>query len=492
MGFDSYSWEMYKRLPEGIATIQMFEKANDDFSELDIAFKYNPRLDFFCNNEKQRKHINSFCEDIWCYNICEFPDEERPNDLQAAQEKFEDVITRRIVIDDFTVLQHGDYATKLAYMTWISFLMYYYAPEYFFPYLFLFRYYDLTKIADRFGIELPPIPKKPDYKGRCMYYWELCKVFYGFRKENDLSPAELCAFLYDFAPHYTKETVSKQLPEPSQAWFIGGKIDPEALTTRTFWQANPETKRGDILIHYETSPLSAITKIWRAETNGIIDPFFHYYGNVYLTNAIDIPSITLKELKEDNYFSAHPFVKKSFQGVSGWSISSRDYTELLRLIRAKQFDTKQLPQIYAPDLSYNQNIASEADVEQILLNPLLASMGWEEGKDFKRQIGIKAGRGHRIYPDYVLHYIDEKNNEQARVLIEAKKEMRNNQEIEAAFTQAKSYANILQANVIVLCDRLRLIVYERNTSFDRHRFNTYYWSELTNPDKFKELKQILT
>lgn len=35
-----------------------------------------------------------------------------------------------------------------------------------------------------------------------MYYWELCEVFYRFRIENQLSPAELCAFLYDYAPNF--------------------------------------------------------------------------------------------------------------------------------------------------------------------------------------------------------------------------------------------------------------------------------------------------
>lgn len=77
-----------------------------------------------------------------------------------------------------------------------------FAPEFFFPNIFIYRFFDLHKIADMFEIDLPSIPKKSNYKARCMYYWSLCEVFYRFRAENELSPAELCAFLYDFAPNF--------------------------------------------------------------------------------------------------------------------------------------------------------------------------------------------------------------------------------------------------------------------------------------------------
>lgn len=79
------------------------------------------------------------------------------------------------------------------------------------------------------------------------------------------------------------------------------------------WQSNMDTKRGDILIHYETSPVSAITCLWIAQTDGVIDPFFHYYSNTYIGDRIVIPNISLKELKADIYFSNHPLVRKNFQ-----------------------------------------------------------------------------------------------------------------------------------------------------------------------------------
>ena len=340
-------------------------------------------------------------------------------------------------------------------------------------------------------MNLPNIPKRTDYKGRCMYYWDLCEVFYLFRKENGLSPAELWSFLYDFAPN-NLPSEKIDMPKPSQVWFIGGRLYQEDKSLESkFWQSSPETKKGDILIHYETSPISAITCIETSLTDGVIDPLFRYYGCIHIGNRMNIPHITLKELQADEYFSKHPLIRKKFQGVNGWPMSSEDYSELLRMIEAKGFDTGTLLKLYAPTLPKNVNIVIERDVEQQLLEPLLNSMGWYENKDFIRQLPIHAGRGHRIFPDYALHYDNKPDEEKAKVLIEAKLHMKNNQDIEAAFLQARSYAQLLESSVIVLCDKVGLIVYEKKDSFDRDRYKKYHWIEFENPDVFNELKNKL-
>ena len=74
--------------------------------------------------------------------------------------------------------------------------------------------------------------------------------------------------------------------------------------------SNQETKKGDILVHYETSPISAITCLWIAQVDGVIDPFTHYYSNTYISNRIAIPHITLKELREDERLLQPPAHKK--------------------------------------------------------------------------------------------------------------------------------------------------------------------------------------
>lgn len=480
MKFNQYTWNLYKQSSEGQKAIKEFEEAGGYC----LLSKYTP---YYARITPEGLY-NDWLETIDCYGVS---DCEIPTSLDEAKDFYEALIVLGIMIEGKTWIHHHDFKNMLGFIQPISYILSGFASEYFFPYLFVCRFFDLNKIADAFDIELPPIPNKSDYKARCMYYWQLCEVLYRFRTENNISPFELCAFLYDFAPNcIRKENID--MPKPAQAWFIGGYTQKaEKNLDFTFWQANQETKKGDILIHYEKSPISAITHILIAQTDGVIDPFFHYYSNTYIGNKIDIPHITLKELQADEYFSKHPLIRKKFQGVNGWSMSSEDYSELLRMISAKGFDTDTLPKLYAPSLPKNVSISNERDVELQLLEPLLNSMDWYENKNFIRQLPIHAGRGHRVFPDYALHYDNNLDYEQAKVLLEAKYYMKNNQDIEEAFKQARSYANILESSVIVLCDKQCLIVYEKKDSFDRDRYKKYYWSEFENPDLFNELKNKL-
>lgn len=485
MKFSQYTWHLYKQSHEGQKAIKEFEEAAESISMYDLLVKYNQ----FEAQFTDKANIEDCCEILWLYG---FENIEQPISSLDAEKAYEALIDSGVHSKDGEpYIDKGDYKTMLAANLDLSFLFYFKAPEYFVPNLFRFRFFDLNKVADVFGIDLPSIPKKPDYRARCMYYWQLCEVLRKFRMKNDLSPSELCAFLYDFAPNFIAKEKTN-IPQPIQAWFIGGLISPEEekLDT-TFWQANPETKKGDILIHYETSPISAITCMWIAQTDGVIDPFFYYYSNTYIGSKRAIPHITLKDLQSDEYFSKHSLVRKKFQGVNGWPMSSDDYTELLRVIKAKGFDTETLPKLYAPILPKDILISNERDVETKLLEPLLNSMEWHENKDFIRQLPIHAGRGHRVFPDYALHYENKPDYERSKVLIEAKFYMKNNQDIEETFKQARSYANILESSVIALCDKQCLIVYEKKESFDRDRYAKYYWSELENPDRFNELKNKL-
>lgn len=486
MKFNQYTWSLYKQSPDGQKAIQEFEDAKKHCSEIELLCKYNPAI----SKEFNRDKLADIFETLWAYKVSEYEDI-NIHSLDDAKRIYEEIISWGISVEGESWIANGDYDLTLELIHEYSILLYYFNPEYFIPHLFIRRFFDLNKLADIFEIELPIIPKKSDYKARCMYYWQLCEVFYQFRIENNLSPAELCAFLYDFVPNYIPKERT-DIPKPTQAWFIGGLISSEEKDfDTTFWQANPETKKGDILIHYETSPISAITCIWITQTDGVIDPFFHYYSNTYISSKIVIPHITLKELQADGYFSKHPLIRKKFQGVNGWPMSSEDYSELLRMIKAKGFDTNILPKLYAPTMPENVDIKEERDVELQLLEPLLNSMGWYERRDFIRQLPIHAGRGHRIFPDYALHYTNKPDEEKAKVLIEAKLYMKNNQEIEEAFLQARSYACLLESSVIVLCDKQCLIVYEKKESFDRDRYKKYYWGGLETPDLFNELKNKL-
>lgn len=479
MKFSQYTWNLYKTSPEGKSMIKYFSEADGYV----LFEKYCPHAAFV-----PRSSYDEWLENIYCYGVSDY---ECPTSLNEAKDVYVSLIKLGIRIDGKPWIPCNDLKNMLELVQPISYCLYKFAPEYYFPYLFLCRIFELNKIADAFSIELPKLPKRFDYKNRCLYYWNLCETMYSFRNQNRLNTEELCAFLYDFAPKCLEEN-KVEMPKSSQSWFIGGRLFPEDKALKTkFWQSNPDTKKGDILIHYETQPISAITCLEISQTDGVIDPLFYYYANIYIGDRIELPHITLKELQSDGYFSKHPLVRKKFRGVNGWALGSDDYSELLRMIKAKGFDVEKLPKLYIPSLLKNIDINHERDVETKLLEPLLNSMGWYEGKDFIRQIPIHAGRGHRIFPDYALHYDNKPDEEKAKILIEAKLYMKTNQDVEEAFLQARSYAQLISSSIIVLCDKYRLILYERKNSFDRDRYKIYYWNELENSDVFNELKNRL-
>lgn len=485
MKFNQFLWNLYKESADGQAAISMFSKREDYMDDVRLLERYNPKLKGGFDTEA----VCYILESIWCYKVSEYED---VNSLDEASLIYDEIMSSGLMEETDIIIEPGDYERMLDLVQYISLGLSYKFGDYFIPYLYINEFYHLQELADYFEIELPQIPKKADYKGRCMYYWELCKVFYKFRIENSLTPQELWSFMYDYAPKRINEETSSEMPQPSAAWFIGGKIEDYGdKWTTGFWQANVETKRGDILIHYETSPISAITCLWIAQTDGVIDPFFHYYSNTYVGDRIDIPHITLNELREDAYFCNHPLVRKNFQGVNGLALSGEDYSELLRIIEAKGGDISALPKIYALAMPKGVIIEREHDVELHLLEPLLNSMGWYEGTGFIRQLPIHAGRGHRVFPDYALHYSNSPDEEKAKVLIEAKLYMKNNQDVEQAFLQAFSYAKLLESSVIVLCDKVCLIVYEKNNGFSRSRYKKYYWGDMSNPDIYNELKNKL-
>lgn len=486
MKFSHYTWDLYKQSESGRNAIAFFEYDSVFWNDVEVIKKYHSYLAQTINDREYTNLMQEFGE------IASENREFNFKDFSEVRACFEDYLEQGVFYeydDEKTYLiEPKDYQLFLEYNLIMSFYFYAIAYDFTFPNLFIYRFFDLNKIADTFDIELPKLPKKSNYKARCMYYMDLCEVFYKFRIKNGLSPNELCAFLYDFAPNFVEKD-SSEMPKPSQAWFIGGIKGKDDLEN-AFWQANSETKKGDILVHYETSPVSAVTHIWQAQTNGVIDPFFYYYANSYLTNGVEVPNITLKELQKDEYFSKHPLIRKNFQGVNGWAISNEDYTNLLRLIKEKGFDIDMLPTPHAPEPPKGIEIHNERDVEVKLLEYYLIQVGYIENRDFIRQLPIRAGRGNRVYPDYALHYNATKGYETAKILIEAKHHLKSNQDLEEAFKQARSYANILESEKIIICDKYGMTIYQKQGSFDRNNYTKIYWEGLKNPDEFNKLKRI--
>lgn len=469
MSFNNYIWELYKKT-DGNKVVEQFKNREDYKDDIALFKIYNA---YYLNMFGEDK-LHDLIEDIWCYNISEFVED----DLQTSNLE---ILYKNIISD-------WEYKDCLLYIPCISMGLSIIRSDFFIPYMFYCRFFELTKIADYFSIELPKTPAKNDYEGRCMYYYKLCEAFYKFRRNKGMTSHELCAFLYGFSPNVINKDAGS-INKASQAWLIGGGfIETEKEKNFLFWQTSEETKKGDLMLFYEKNPVSSVSSIWTAKTDGVVDPLFYYYSYAYIGDKINIPNIHLGELKNNTYFKNHPLIKKNMQGVNGYLLSWQDYRELVKIMESKKFF--KMPIVESCLIINSDNIQIERDVEIHLLEPLLNSFGLKEGVDYKRQIGIHAGRGHRIFPDYVVHYSDKENDEYAKILIEAKYHIKNNKEREEAFLQARSYALLLQSYVIVLCDKYYIWIYQSKECFDRNNYERFQWNELSDADKYNDIKKV--
>ncbi|PJJ68080.1 restriction endonuclease subunit R [Chryseobacterium geocarposphaerae] len=491
MKLNKFTWNNYLQTTEAKETIGIFQNSdidsisnkfinNIEFSEEKATnfilnlynFAINPKL----NSIQNYQEANLFLEDIY------------DNGIELIFEDGEKEIP--LLKDDFTHL-----------ISIVSTWLFYEYPEIFKPYFFKNNYDLLTKIADTFHLDLPKVPLKRYKKERFLHYLDLCKCFNKFQKENELTDFEFCAFLYDFAPKFIKETDDeKELPEPSQVWWIGGDKhgeDFEFLDTNlnsnisSFWQGNIDTKRGDILVVYCLAPRSYIHSVWRVKRDGIADPFFHYYSNIYITNGQKVPPITIHELKADKHFSKNPLVRKNLQGINGYPLSSEDYLRLQEIFNEKGYNSSNLPQLYNYTYEQNKEIQNEREVEINLIEPFLKRIGYIE-KDWIRQLSIRMGRGERNYPDYAFLTDKTQNYEKASMLIESKFHIKNNKELEETFKQIWSYGQRLNSHTLIIADKDSIWIYLRkNDSFDRTKYKKFFWKELENSDKYNEVKKLI-
>lgn len=484
MKFNKFIWDNYRQTLRGQNKIKEFFNVSQasDRELIEQICAFNGNAFNFYTPESFIDAISFFQ-----YAYGKMIEETPINNIELACELYESIaVTEILDSSGKTEIPAGDYQFLLQANSALSYVLHFFHPDFFIPNLYCFNFEAFIRLCNSYeDFSLPPIPKKSDYRSRYLYYAELCRLFFDIRTKWGLSSAEFCAFLYDFAPaSIVQEEEQKELPQPSAIWCIGGNEDePKGL-----WQCNEETKRGDIILYYRKSPTSAITHIFRADSDGLIDPFFHYYSRVKICSPIRIPNISCDFLKTDEYFSEHPLIKKNFQGVNGWPFKYRDYQRLLEILSGKGVSTSGLPDLPKVEAATNVQIKLERDVEEKLLNPYLAQCGVSP-EDYIRQMPLHMGRGDVKYPDYAVYPYTEEGYETAQILIEAKLEIKNNREREDAFRQARSYALRLQSNYIILCDKNYMWIY---SGADGVNYERYSWAELRTADIFSKMKKLFS
>jgi hypothetical protein len=304
-------------------------------------------------------------------------------------------------------------------------------PEYFVPFLFRTRFDQFSAICRSFNIPIPPPPGKTQRRDQAFYYLALNEALQGFRRRHQLTPPELIAFLYDFAPRVLAAEQDAEVPPPSRVWFTMGGIsdngdfeflDKADSNTTARWQGNVETRRGDVILMWCVAPRSYLHSIWRALDDGFADPFFYFYNSMRVGRCIKLPPVCFREFMGDPVLAANKSVRAHFQGAGGKPFPLEDYMVLLEILKRKGCETSSLPVPPPHAFAFGERLENERDVEIQLVEPLLTQLGYS-ASEWLRQMPLRMGRGERNYPDYAVEPNPRRGEESATFLIETKYEI---------------------------------------------------------------------
>ena len=365
------------------------------------------------------------------------------------------------------------------------------SPDVFIPYYFKYNFNIFEKIAHEFGIRISQIPYKKEYRKRFFYYADICRSLHGFREMYGLSPYELCAFLYDFAPNYlggSKSFIIENPPEPKGFFCIGGSENDFFLKNKKSdiicWQCNSEALAGDMAIMYLRSPISAMDSIWKIVSTGFNDPFFYYYRCAYIEKIKSITRISLNKLRNDTVFQKLPIVKKNMQGINGVEILPSVYNHLLDLAGCD------LQRIEYAQENADELYAVERDVEQKLVKPFLARLGYAE-EDYRQQLYIEIGNHNfALIPDFAILPKVTSEHHSAYILLEAKLSIPSEKKLKAAKKQARSYAKQLGAAYCVVVSREGIWISRSEDDYTADIF-TSYWKDIYDPDTFSLVARLI-
>lgn len=350
--FSRLVWDLYKHSEAGQKMIEQFKAVTSAECSgeemLALAKKCNPRC--FSNfGDGDDNNIINFYDNLrqfFCESIAEEDKQLITHSEQEMEHCFQWSLKVRIeapIEASIDELPQNIFKYELWWCAIASWALYSVMPNAFIPNLFAFQFNYLSRFANRYEIDLPPVPNRSAYKDRCMYYVQLNRILWEYAMLNGITdPAEVCAFWFGLALPLAKEEIDGErndLPSiPEQAWLlVGNYSEDEKRMTVGYWQANPMTARGDVLMFYEKSPVKKMNAAWIAQEDGVADPFFHFYGYTLIGDKIVIPedqTLTFDDFKASDYFktenrgSKGNFVSKNFQDCSGWPIPFNDYAEI--------------------------------------------------------------------------------------------------------------------------------------------------------------------
>lgn len=511
---NSYYWDLYKESPMGKSVISDFKKLLYEDMSSEELYEFVKKYDkeFFTNTDGQGlqyliEEFSSYFDSI----KDSLPETNNIEELKRTVYEIFDVIA-----DSYAEESSQPYRETINYIIPISLCLHKYYPNFFIPYLYVLKFEYLQWILDEYNIVVDDMPSKFNYLKRCQYYFEICEALYKFFEDNkslNLKPEEKNAFLYGLSYEVSKKDLTNYPNASPRVWFIGGWFKPgEPQQGRIHWECNSQTREGDILLFYETSSSinkdhrSKLTSIWRADSDGVVDPFFYFYETAYIDKKIEVPNVSLDKLYNDPIVGNVGIVRKKFNGVCGYEVKPSEYKAVLELIKQADptYDISQLPEYPEQAPFKDCKINVEADVENNYIIEMLKRMGLGEESDpnkkFLRQVPLQLGRVKKEaggITDFSLFPFGE-DKKYADVLIETKhgrRELKNEADVKVAFKQAESYAAHQYAGLLMLIDENKIRLYTRNSKDGVFEYTpnpkVFKWTDLDNADTFQELQKII-
>ena len=497
--FNEYVWKLYLEA-NGQNTVKWFETNFQNDMTADYALKIEEMFKVYSPKKEHPTYVYSdlhyLYEDIHsenaeflyaCYSIFDLDAEKHSRKYifnqfyKGLKHKENGIATENEILSEF--------CSGMLYYTTVLAMAF---PEYFVPYYFVCNYNILEKIAQEFDIALPEIPIKKNYKERVYHYSNICAALHDFRNKHEMSPYELYAFLYDFAPKYIGGSdsyiIKDQLPAPKSVFFIGGSKDDEFSGNDSdnisCWQCSPDTKAGDLIVLYLRTPISAIDSIWRSVSVGFNDPFFYWYRCTYIAHPQKIKRITQKQLQQDPVFKELPIVRKNMQGINGVELLPSAYNHLLDIAESD------LPRLKYMTHNMNGDFTREKDVEEKLIKPFLEKLGYQEN-EYQQQLYIEIGNhNHALIPDFVIHPKVSSGHQSADFLIEAKLTIHSHVQLNDAKAQARGYAKLLNAKYSVIASKEGIWITRAQDDYTHDQLS-YSWAELKKEDNFFKVYKLI-
>lgn len=473
MEFSKYIWSIYKQSSQGKRAIAKYQKLKSNYYKL-----YKSSLVFPVDN----------IDEMECQKF-----------VRAVQNEFGKALNNpdKEAYKYFSKYKNNDYLHVIDLM---SLGFYFTHPKFFVPYFWRLRFDSFKEICESFDIQLPPLPKINDNVARYHYYLDINKVLLDFALRYDMSIPELCAFMYEFAPNHISANDSRaEMPLPTTARILVGNSvagDTSLLDSCRHnigaWGCPPTTRRGDVILMYEPSPVKGIRAIYRANSDACYDPFGYWPAYVRLNKPQIIKTVPLEAMRNDPTLGAHPSFKHAILFKPPRKLTLEEYDAFVGIAVKQGNKSSIFPKINKTySISKNIIIDREEDVEKYLINPLLRKLGYAP-TDWKTQFPIKMGRTHVYFPDYAFGAKGKEGAETARMILEAKYSLSTAKQESSALSQALSYANRLRASTVVLASIEGISIFmEKGGRFHNSPALKTTWQQLGQPSMFSKCTKLI-